>query len=435
MRLVPEMRDLILKGFKEVERRRHEVIETCRELIRIDTTNNPSLKVGKERRGQEYIARKLKEIGFPTIDSFEPDEGKLKDLRGYVPAPDWTGRYAGRENVVGTIGGEAGKSIILNGHIDTVTAGPKELWQHNPHGGELDGGKIYGRGAADMKSGMAALLMATKCANEVGGIKGKVIVESVVDEEGGGNGSLACSAKGYSADAAIVAEPTRLRICTAHRGVLIARIEIIGKAAHASRKEEGVSALEKGVEILRQLSLLEQYRREHVDLHPLLEKPTILAGKFQAGDQVNVVPPKCTIDIDVKYLPSEVDDLGGGSRVKEQLEKWVLEASEKDPWLKEHPPKIDFLYDLPPSSTPVDHQLVSTINSVYADLFGGQTAKIVGFQAWSDMYHLNSTKTPAVMCGPGDMDESAHQIDEYVEVDELIDATKLLCGVIIAWCN
>jgi acetylornithine deacetylase len=429
------MMDLILKAFKEVDKSKHEIIETCRDLIRIDTTNNPSLKVGNEKRGQEYIAKKLSEIGFTTIDQFEPDEEKLRNLRGYVPAQDWTNRYAGRENVVGTIGSGGGRSMILNGHIDTVTAGPRQLWQHNPLGGELDGGKIYGRGAADMKSGMTALLMATKCAKAVGGIKGKLILESVIDEEGGGNGSLACATKGYTADAAIVAEPTKLRICTAHRGVLIGRIEIIGKAAHASYKEEGVSALEKGVEVLKQLSLLEEYRRDHVEPHPLLQKPTILAGKFQAGDQVNIVPPKCTIDIDVKYLPSETDEEGGGSRVKEQLQKWILDASERDPWLKEHPPKVDFLYDLPPSSTSVDHPLVSTIKNIHADLFGGEPAKVTGFQAWSDMYHLNSSKIPAVMCGPGDVDASAHQIDEYVQVQELIDATKLLCGVIIAWCN
>jgi acetylornithine deacetylase len=429
------LRDRILRAFREVEKNRREITDVCRDLIRIDTTNHPSLKVGNEKKGQEYIAKKLGEIGFERIDLFEPDEEELRNLRGYVPAQDWTNRYTGRQNVVGTLGGGAGKSIILNGHIDTVTAGPLGLWQHRPFGGELDGDKIYGRGAADMKSGLTALLMATKCAQATGGLNGKVIFESVVDEEGGGNGSLACTTKGYSADAAIVAEPTKLRICSAHRGVLIGRIEIIGKAAHASRKDEGVSALEKGVEVLRQLSLLEQYRKEHVGLHPLLEKPTILAGKFQAGDQVNIVPPKCTIDIDVKYLPSETDEDGGGSKVKEQLKKWVLDASEKDPWLKEHPPKIDFLYDLPPSSTSVDHPLISTIRNVYADLFGGRAAKVVGFQAWSDMYHLNSHNTPAVMCGPGDMDASAHQIDEHVEVQELIDATKLLCGVIIAWCS
>lgn len=405
------------------------------DLLRIDTTNNPSLRIGSEKRGQEYIAKKMEEVGFGNIDLFEPDEEKLADLGGYVPTQDWVNRYAGRQNVVGMLGHGAGKSIILNGHIDTVSTGPRELWEHDPFGGELDGGKIYGRGAADMKSGLAALLMAAKCAQAVTVIEGKVLFESVVDEEGGGNGSLACAAKGYSADAAIVAEPTKLRICTTHRGVLIGRIEIIGKAAHASRKDEGVSALEKGVDVLRQLSLLEQYRREHVEPHPLLEKPTILAGKFQAGDQVNIVPPKCTIDIDVKYLPSEADEVGAGSRVKGQLREWVLDYSQNDPWLKEHPPKVEFLYDLPPSSTPADHPLVSTISSVHATLFGGRAPEVIGFQAWSDMYHLNGHGTPAVMFGPGDMDASAHQIEECVEVQELIDATKLLCGVIIAWCR
>jgi acetylornithine deacetylase len=425
---------MILKAFKEVEKNRHEVIDVCRDLIRIDTTNNPSLKIGNEKQGQDYIERKLAEIGIRDVLRFEPNEEKLSKLKGYVPSPDWKRRYAGRSNVVGTIGSNAGRSLILNGHIDTVTSDPLELWQHNPFGAEIDKGKIYGRGSCDMKGGLAAMLMALKIAREIQEIQGKVIFESAVDEEGGGNGSLACAAEGYSADAAIVAEPTNLRICRAHRGVLIGRIEVYGKAAHASEKYEGVSALDKGVEILRELSLLEQWRRDHVEPHPLLEKPIVLAGKFQAGEQVNTVPSKCTIDIDVKYLPSEVDEDGAGSKVKDQVEKCLLKQSEKDSWLKLHPPKIEFLYDLPPSSIPADHPLISAINSVHSMLYGGRPASVIGFQAWSDMYHLNSHNTPAVMFGPGDV-KSAHQTDEYIDVQELIDATKVLCGLIISWCR
>jgi acetylornithine deacetylase len=308
------------------------------------------------------------------------------------------------------------------------------LWQHRPFSAEIEDGKIYGRGSCDMKGGLAATLMALRIARELQGIQGKVIFESVVDEEGGGNGSLACATEGYSADAAIVAEPTNLKICCAHRGVLIGHIEVYGKAAHASEKHEGVSALDKGVEILRELSSLEQWRRDHVDPHPLLEKPIILAGKFQAGDQVNIVPPKATIDIDVKYLPSEVDEEGAGSKVKSQIVNWILKESEKDPWLKLTPPKIEFLYDLPPSSTPADHPLISALNTVYSLLFGGQSTEVIGFQAWSDMYHLNSHGTPAIVFGPGDV-KHAHQTDEYIDIQQLIDATKVLCGLIISWCR
>ncbi len=428
------MRELILKAFKEVERNRREIVNVCRDLIRIETTNDPPLKVGKEKEGQEYVAKKLAEIGFKDILTLEPDEEKLSKLKGYVPTQDWKDRYTGRPNVVGVLGRGDGRSLILNGHIDTVTTGPIELWQHGPFSAEIENGKIYGRGSCDMKGGLAAMLMALRIAREIQEIQGKVIFESAVDEEGGGNGSLACAAEGYSADGAIVAEPTNLKICRTHRGVLIGRIEVYGKAAHASEKYEGVSALDKGVEILRELSLLERWRRDHVEPHPLLDKPIILAGKFQAGDQVNIVPSKCTIDIDVKYLPSEVDEEGAGSKVKDQVEKWVLKESEKDSWLKLHPPKVEFLYDLPPSSIPPDHPLISAINSVHSMLFGGRTTSVIGFQAWSDMYHLNSHNTPAVMFGPGDV-KSAHQTDEYIDVQELIDATKVLCGLIISWCR
>jgi len=240
------LKELILKVSKEVDKNKDEIVEVCRDLIKIDTTNNPPLKVGKEKQGQEYIARKLREIGFKEITMFEPNEEKLSKFKGYVPPMDWPDRYFGRPNVVATLGSGNGKSIILNGHIDTVTQGPLELWTRDPFHAEIEGGKIYGRGAADMKGGLAAMLMASEFAKDVQGIQGKVVFESVVDEEGGGNGSLACAVEGYSADAAIVAEPSKMEICCAHRGVLIGRIEVTGKAAHASNKDEGVSALDKG---------------------------------------------------------------------------------------------------------------------------------------------------------------------------------------------
>jgi acetylornithine deacetylase len=430
-----ELKDLILKVFKEVEKNKDEIIQVCRDLIRIDTTNNPPLKVGKEKQGQEYIAGKLREIEFKDITIFEPNEEKLSKFKGYVPSTDWAGRYAGRPNVVATLGKGNGKSMILNGHIDTVTQGPLELWKHDPFRAEMIGRRIYGRGAADMKSGLAAMLMASKSVKDVEGIQGKVIFESAVDEEGGGNGSLACAVEGYSADAAIVAEPSKMEICCAHRGVLIGRIEVTGKAAHASSKAKGVSALDKGIKVLHELSNLEKWRRNHAKPHPLLQKPIILAGKFQAGEQVNMVPVKCTIDIDVKYLPSEVDEDGEGSNVKNQIENWILSTSKRDAWLKQHPPRIEFLYDLPPSNIPVQHPLISTIKTAYQTLFAGHTPKVVGLQAWSDMYHLINHNTPAVIFGPGDMENSAHQVDEYVDIQELVNATKVIAGTIATWCR
>lgn len=429
------MKDLVLKIIKETDKNSDEIVQVCRDLIRIDTTNNPPLKVGKEKQGQEYIVKKLREVGFKEITLFEPDEGKLSKLKGYVPPGDWTDRYAGRPNVVATLGSGNGKSIVLNGHIDTVTPDPLELWKHNPFHAEIDGGRIYGRGAADMKGGLTAMLMGVEFAKAVQGIQGKVIFESAVDEEGGGNGSLACAVEGYSADAAIVAEPSKMEICCAHRGVLIGRIEVTGKAVHASSKDKGVSALDKGVEILHELSRLEKWRRTHAKRHPLLQKPIILAGKFQAGEQVNMVPAKCTIDVDVKYLPNEVDKEGAGSRVKKQVEKWILSSSERDPWLKLHPPRVQFLYDLPPSSIPVQHPLISTIKAAYGMLFDGHVPKVVGLQAWSDMYHLNTHNTPTVIFGPGDVENSAHHVDEYVGIQELIDATKVIAATIATWCR
>ena len=143
--------------------------------------------------------------------------------------------------MVGILEGEGkGRSLILNGHVDTVPPGDTTLWKHNPFGGEIEGDRIFGRGSVDMKGGISAMIMAVKFIKEAKiRLKGDIILQCVVDEEGGGNGTLACVDRGYKADAAIVTEPTNLKIMIAHRGAMHLRVKVKGKSTHACFRWEG----------------------------------------------------------------------------------------------------------------------------------------------------------------------------------------------------
>ena len=199
----------------EVDRRRDELVAFAADLIRIPSETHPP--GGDEGPVQRFIEAKLRDIGL-DVDVFEP-----WSVPGALEHPGWWPglEYDDRPNVVGVWTGAAGgRSLILNGHCDVVPAGPHDLWTHDPYGGVVADGRIYGRGASDQKGGIAAMIMAVEVLRHLGlSPRGDVIVESVVNEElGGYNGTVACCAKGYLADAAIVTEPTQLEIVAATEG-------------------------------------------------------------------------------------------------------------------------------------------------------------------------------------------------------------------------
>ena len=242
---------------------------------------------------------------------FEPDNAKMKVFPDFSPGHN----YRNRPNLVATLKGAGnGRSLILNGHVDTMPAGDRAKWTHDPWGGEIADGDMYGLGVCDMKAGVAAMILATRFLCEAGfPPQGDVMVQSVVDEEGGGNGTLGCVVEGYKADAAIVTEPTRLHVQPASRGVLLLEVDVEGRATHACLKWGGVNAIEKGVKIIQGMIELERLwlagRR-----NPLFPPPTITIGQINGGLAGSQVPGECVLKFDVKYLPVEMDRDGRGQR-------------------------------------------------------------------------------------------------------------------------
>jgi len=416
----------------KTRRKVFQVVDDCRDVIIGFLQKMIEFRsvTGEEKDSQVWLGRELERIGF-EVDMFEPDNEKLKQFGFAFIAGH---RYEGRPNVVGRKRGKGeGRSIILNGHMDVVPPGSLEKWSHNPWIGKIEDGYLYGRGAADMKGGITAAIMAIRCLQMAGvDLKGDAIVESVVDEEATGNGTLACVAKGYRADGAIVAEPTSLDIQVAHKGALRLRLIVPGFAGHSSRKWDFVNAIEKTRKIMDALSDLEKRWLASM-WHPILQGPSVTPTMISAGNAMNVIPDKCVIAYDVRYLPGYTDEKGFATHLKKKIEECVSISANGDSWLKDHKPDIEWLIDTDPSEIDPSHELVQTLLRVQQEVKG--TAKISGLMGGCDMRHLvNRSGIPTVIYGPGSL-SVAHTIDEYVDVEELVVATKILALMLMDWCG
>jgi acetylornithine deacetylase len=415
---------------RTVESRKDESIQFLKALISADTTNEQHGVFGKELNGQKLIIEKLTKMGL-QIDTFEPEYEKLKK---YDEA-DIGHEYKNRPNVVGIYKGSGGgKSLLLNGHIDTMPFDQLDKWVTHPLEPIINNGKLYGRGSCDMKAGVAAMILALETLLDNGvELKGDVIIESVVDEEGGGNGTLACVDKGYLADAAIVTEPTQLEIMPAHMGWLFYKVEISGRSLHSALKWKGVNAIEKAIKVIQGLQELEE-KWAITKRHPLLPPPTINIGTIHGGMAGSVVPDTCILDFGLHYLPTDSDAEGLGKDVEKEIFAVINNIVNGDPWLQQNPPIIKKYQEGSSFEISKDHPIVETVSKQFVKNMG-LPPTIRGCEYGSDARLLkNYGKIPTVVFGPGSI-EQAHAINEFVPVDEFLKSIEILAGVIEEWCN
>src|SRR4030042_2793203 len=283
-----------------VERHQAELIGLLQRLVAIPSVD------GAEVACQTLVAEVMRDC-CDAVDAWEPDQAWLDRHPAYFHQGT---TFAGRPNVVGTVRGHGGgRSLILNAHADVVDPGPAEAWTHGPGSAVVVDGKLYGRGAVDDKAGLAGVLFAARCLRELGvSLGGDLILESVVDEEWGGGGTLATLHRGYRADAAIVFEPSDLDLCPASRGGQAFRVTVQGKGAHPIRSYEGVSALEKAVPLLAALKRLETERQARLRT-PLFARYPIFApiviGKIAADRIPSKGPETCVFEGLMGYAPAE----------------------------------------------------------------------------------------------------------------------------------
>ena len=417
-----------------IDSKQDTALDFLRQMVGFNSTFIDQGVGGNELAIQQWLEARLREWGYDTR-LFEPDNEKISGYPDYNPGH----HYADRPNLVATLPGAGnGRSLILNGHVDTVPLGQRELWTHDPLGGELADGRIYGRGTCDMKAGVTAMILAVEFLREAGlAPGGDVIVESVVDEEGGGNGTLACVAEGYRADAAIVTEPTGLHIRPASRGVFLLQIDVLGKATHAALKWEGVSAVDKAIKIIEGLRELE-HRWLAKRNNPLLPSPTITLGQIEGGLAGAIVPGACSMKFDVKYLPVEVDPDGSerliaGNAVRQEVEDWIAMICAGDEWLREHRPQLDWYLHVLPHWLDPRHPLVGILSQSCEQVL--DRSVVSGMPSGADARILqNAGNINTIIFGPGEL-QQAHSIDEYVPLDQFMNAIKVLALSIFEWTS
>jgi acetylornithine deacetylase len=357
------------------------------------------------------------------------------EMRGHLEHVGEQTVYDGRLNVAGRRRGDGeGRSILLNAHIDTVPPGDPELWTHPPFSAELVDGRVYGRGSCDMKGGLTTHLAALDALATCGlRLKGDVTIAATVGEEDGGLGALSTVLRGYRADAALVTEPTRLALITACQGSLVFRLTLTGRSAHAATRDEGISAVEKFWPIFQDLQAFER-ERNAVLAHPLYRrfpnKVPVNVGVVRAGNWASTVPESLEAEIRVGFLPGE--ELAPFKKV---LHDRIEAAARKDPWLREHPPTITFFGgQFIAAETPTDAAVCDALRAAHRKVTGRETTtEAVTYGA--DMRHFIAFGgMPCVMYGAGDI-RVAHAPDEYLEVDELLTAVKVVAVMLAGWCG
>jgi acetylornithine deacetylase len=317
----------------------------------------------------------------------------------------------------GTGGGPA---LMLNGHTDTVSADNMET---DPFAAEKKGGKIYGRGALDMKAGVAALMMAVQTIIEAEiKLKGDVILTLVADEEYASIGTEAVVEE-YTADAAIICEPTDLDIVIAHKGFAWIKIEIFGQAAHGSLPHRGIDAIVKAGKVLAAIETLGKTDLNQKS-HPLLGSPSMHASLIEGGTELSTYPDYCKIELERRNLPGE-----DRKAVSAEIQDLLQNIQRQDDQFKAD---FDVFFFRPAFEISPDQPIVQTVRRSY-ELTFDKPPRFEGMWAWLDSAILAQAGIPAVIFGPSG--DGAHAAVEYVDVESVITTTTVLVESIIDFCK
>ena len=323
-----------------------------------------------------------------------------------------------RCNVLARIGPAGRTPLILNGHLDVVGT---DNMVHEPFVPEIRGGRIYGRGATDMKSGIASMCVAAARASARGALASEIIIAAVCDEEFGSLGTRTLLADGIRATGAIVTEPTRLSVCPGHRGFAWLRVDVLGHAAHGSRYDLGVDAIRHAGLFLAELDKMETTVLP-TRKHALIGRPSLHASTISGGTGWSTYPEHCTLRVERRTVPGET-----GESVRAELE--ALCAALHTTRESFHAVVTLELYQ-PASDLAVDAPLTQAV--VTALQKESLPAPVEGLSCWTDAALFNEAGIPALCFGPGDI-ALAHSAEEWVTLDDIEHATRVLERVCASW--
>jgi acetylornithine deacetylase len=412
------------------------------DLVRFDTTS-VDLSPGSDHTSnheadlQAYIAGRVRALGC-EVDQWEPDPADFADHPMMPPWHHWKDRPITVGRLRGTGGG---RSLIVNGHIDVVSPGDHAAWTTPPFAADIRDGRIYGRGAVDMKGGVGAALFALEALAACGvRLRGDVVVQTVPDEETCAMGTNAAITRGYTADAGVVPEPTGLNLWVATRGLLHGTLRVYGRSAHAEMNQPswedggGVNAISLTARLIDALDRLSAEWLTRADKrHPLLGVPGVHPTIVRGGTFISNIPESCDLAINTTYLPTNRDEHGYGSVPRGEIEATIAAEVALDGWLSQHRPTWSWYTDYPPCEIPPDADIIAVAQRAAADL--GVQAAAEGIDTTYDGALLTLfAGTPSPGFGPGDL-RRAHAVDEWIGIDELVMGARAYARLLCEWCG
>ncbi|MGA7672985.1 MAG: M20/M25/M40 family metallo-hydrolase [Nitrolancea sp.] len=422
---------------EQAEVLRPDLVTMLQQGVRIPSVNPARSGGTGEGEGtfQAFMTERLEELGA-AVDVWEPDGPGLKERYGMVLSGS-TCDFRGRPNVVGVLR-PAGANrhivhLILNSHADTVAADASR-WTRDPYGAEIQDGKLFGLGSADAKGSLLAYLGALQVLTTAGiRLKRPVALTSVVDEEAGGGGTLACIERGYRAPHALVGEPTSLAVCPGSRGAFGVVLRTVGRGAHLGVAFDGVNAIDlalRYVEAFYQLG--RQLDSEY--LHPLWSAlPTghvFSVTQITSTPSPGSVPSQCELRLSAGYMAGESQD-----EIFDRVQSAFAAVTASDDWLTEHPPEIAMTFPfIEAAAAPADNPVVTDLLAAAADL-GFAAPPVHALSAGTDGRFLtNIGGTAAINFGPGDMAQG-HGPDEYLDLEEFQRAIVWVAVAIARHCG
>ncbi|HKI97234.1 MAG TPA: ArgE/DapE family deacylase [bacterium] len=418
--------ELTRKILDAVERRFDEQVEFTAELVR-----QPSVR-GAEHTVQDVMAGALRERGY-AVDRWRIEVEEIAHLPGFSPVH---ADYANAWNVVGAHRSRSsqGRSLILNGHVDVVPVGPLDMWDTPPFAPRVEEGWMYGRGAGDMKAGLAGCLYALDSLRALGlQPAADVYVQSVVEEECTGNGALACLQRGYRADAALIPEPLGEALVSAQVGVIWFQVKLKGRPVHVAYAGTGANAIEAAWPIIQALHGLEADWNSADRRHPAWREEAhpinLNIGRIAGGDWASSVPAWCTFDVRIAVFPGQ--DLAAARR---EIEDCVRLAAQDNPFLADYPPEIvyhGFLaegYELSGADEPT-----RVLGEAHRACYGESLRRVPTTATTDARFYGLYAGIPALVYGP--TSESIHGFNERVNLESVRRNTQTMALFIADWCG
>lgn len=419
---------------KEVlEENRSIYIEELKKLIAIDTHDiGHGIEGGLEKKGQDFMIDLLQDMGVSQVNTDPMKEVDIRECFETYQEGNLGHNQTDRYNVYAKFSGKkGGRSLMFNGHMDVMPADEGDGWSSPPFHPEIREGRLYGRGAADMKGGLMAAVMAVRLLKDAGleELPGDVLITSVCDEEGGGNGSMQAIMSGQRADGVVVCEGTGDELILAHMGFVFFRVKFEGKSCHSGGKKNGVSAIDKAIKAITALNEMEhQWLLEYK--HPLLPAPNLNVGVISGGSAGSTVPGECTFSVCVHYLPKQMSY----DQVTAEFADVIKRVAASDSWLSIHPPKVEVYqagggFEMKESSP-----FVRAFKNSYRAV-RDKEVKIAGSPAGCDSrLWKNIAGCQTIQFGPGNLAQ-CHGVDEWVEVDTYLQSILIYAELILHWCG